>query len=202
MATAREGVTRPGNRTRLTDCFSQFFIYMHYRDSFVDDEQIWQRVVAATSGSYAALPAETRDGLDGLIRGVMILKRELSELALAAGSGAVCRSCGGRCCLNGKYHVTVLDLLAYHSAGVDPVLPDFGKRPLCPYGDEQGCMMAAPFRSMTCLIFNCELVEKRMGANEKQRFADTERSLRRTVEQAEKLLGFRAGRALLLSGGP
>jgi hypothetical protein len=166
----------------------------------VDDQQKWQLSCAATFQGYELLPSDTRVGLDELIAGIMQFKQELFDLALAAGGGDICRTCGGQCCLNGKYHVSVLDLLAYRSAGVEPVKPDFGAHPLCPYGGEAGCSMTPRFRSMTCLIFNCEQLEERLGADDKQRFAEAERNLRSTVDQAEKLLGYRAGRALLLSG--
>lgn len=165
----------------------------------MDDQQKWQRAVAATFQGYDRLSVDSRVALDGLIVRIMRLKQELFEMVLATGSGDICRTCGGECCLMGKYHVTVLDLLAYRSAGVEPVVPDFGTHPFCPYGGTKGCLMAPPFRSMTCLIFNCELLEERLGADGRQRFAETERNLRGAVARVEELLGYRAGRALLLS---
>jgi hypothetical protein len=90
-------------------------------------------------------------------------------------------------------------LLAYRSAGVEPVVPDFGKHPFCPYGAAEGCLMKPRFRSMTCLIFNCEQLEERMTEDDQQRFAEAERNLRGAVAQVEELLGYRASRALLLS---
>jgi len=128
----------------------------------------------------------------------MQVKQELFDLALAAGGSNICRSCGGKCCLNGKYHVSLLDMLAYRAAGVEPVLPDFEQRPLCPYGGSNGCLMEPRFRSITCLIFNCDLLEDRMDSESRQRFASVERNLRSTVARADELLGCRAGRALLL----
>ena len=112
MAIAREGVTRPGNRTRLTDCFSQF--YFHGND--LDDQQRWEQGVAAAGAGYECLPAESRAELDQLIKRIMRLKEELVDRALSAGSASICRACAGQCCLNGKYHVSVLDMLAYRSS--------------------------------------------------------------------------------------
>jgi len=165
----------------------------------VEDQQKWQRASAAAFQTYRLLSGDARDALNALISSIMQLKQELFELALVAGGGDICRTCGGQCCLNGKYHVTVLDLLAYRAAGVEPVQPDFGKRPLCPYGGGEGCLMEPRFRSLTCLLFNCELLEERMDTESKQRFATVEQELRRAVTQADTLLGCRAGRALLLS---
>ena len=164
----------------------------------MDDQQRWQQAIAATHKSYQRLSVETRDELDDLLDSIMQIKQELFELVQAAGSSEICRDCGGQCCLNGKYHVTELDLLAYLRTDAEPVRPDFGTRPLCPYGGTDGCRMEPRFRSMTCLIFNCDLIEERMGSEDKQRLVEFELNLRRAVEQAEKLLGYRAGRALLL----
>jgi hypothetical protein len=129
----------------------------------------------------------------------MKLKEELFALSSATESARICRECGGRCCLNGKYHVSVLDLLAYRSVGVAPVVPDFGLAPRCPYGGPEGCLMPPRFRSMTCLIFNCDLIEDRMEQNSRKRFSACERELRDAVAMADGILTWRAGRALLLS---
>lgn len=165
----------------------------------MDDQKKWQKAVAGAYQRYDRLPADTGIALDGLIAGIIQLKQELFELAQVAGGGDICRTCGGQCCRYGKYHVTVLDLLAYRSAGVEPLMPDFATPPCCPYGGPDGCRMEPRFRSMTCLIFNCDLLEERMVDDVRQRFAAAEGSLRAAVARAEQLLGYRAGRALLLS---
>jgi hypothetical protein len=165
----------------------------------VDDERIWRRAVEVAEASYDRLHVDTRARLDELLNRIMRLKQELFDLSFAAGSACICGECGGRCCLNGKYHVSVLDLLAYRSAMVAPVVPDFSTSPLCPYGGDEGCLMPPRFRSMTCLVFNCELVEERMEASARERFAACEQELRGMVGKADELLGYRAGRALLLS---
>lgn len=165
----------------------------------MEDHQTWRRVKEAAEASYDRLPAATRARLDELLDRVMGLKQELFDLSAAAGSARICRECGGRCCLNGKYHVSVLDLLAYRSAGAAPVVPDFGTAPLCPYGGSGGCLMPPRFRPLTCLIFNCDLVEDSMGEAGRDRFAACERELRGAVAMADELLACRTGRALLLS---
>lgn len=167
----------------------------------MDDQQAWQRASAVAERNYRLLPAGTRSSLDGLIARIMGLKEELLGLALAAGSAAICRSCNGECCRKGKYHVSQLDLLAYLSVMTEAVVPDFSNTPFCPYGGTDGCLMAPRFRPLTCVIFNCELVEDRMGADDKIRFAAVERELRDTVGLAERLLGYRVARAALLSCG-
>jgi hypothetical protein len=165
----------------------------------VDDQQTWRRAKEAVEAICDRLSPVARGRLDQLLERIMALKQELFELSATAGSARICRECGGRCCLNGKYHVSVLDLVAYRCAGVAPVVPDFGKAPLCPYGGSKGCLMPPRFRSVTCLIFNCDLVEDRMEAANRKRFSVCERELRDAVAMADELLAYRAGRALLLS---
>jgi hypothetical protein len=165
----------------------------------VEDRQIWRRAKEAAEANYDRLSPATRERLDCLLEQIMGLKEELFQLSSAAGSARICRECGGLCCLNGKYHVSVLDLVAYRSAGVAPLVPDFDKAPLCPYGGAEGCFMPPRFRSLTCLVFNCELVEDRMGPCSRERFSVCERELRGAVAMADDLLACRAGRALMLS---
>jgi hypothetical protein len=165
----------------------------------MNDQQRWQRAGKAACLRYEQLPGDTGEGLEILVSRIMLLKEELLEQALAAGSASICRSCGGACCRNGKYHVSLLDLLAYRITRSEAVVPDFTKAPHCPYGGIGGCRMPPRFRPFTCVIFNCDAVEERMGADGRERFALAEQELRLAVKQVETLLGFRAGRALLLS---
>ena len=165
----------------------------------MNDQQRWDRAAKAASGAYEHLPQETRVLLDALIAQVMRLKEELVEQALAAGSAAICRTCAGQCCRNGKYHVSVLDLLAYRSSGTEPVVPDFRLSPACPYSGESGCRMAPRFRPMTCVVFNCELVEGPMGPDERTDLHAGEQRLRDAIAKASSLTGRRLDRALLLS---
>lgn len=165
----------------------------------MDDQQRWQLAGTVALARYGQLPAETVDRVERIVGRIMLLKEELLELALAAGSAALCRSCGGACCLFGKYHVSVLDLLAYRISRTEAVVPDFDSAPHCPYGGIDGCRMPPRFRPLTCVIFNCDAVEERMGDDQRTRCAVVEQELRDAVRQAESLLGFRASRALLLS---
>ncbi|HEX9079062.1 MAG TPA: hypothetical protein VF795_05700 [Desulfuromonadaceae bacterium] len=164
----------------------------------MNDLQRWDRAVKAADGTYDALPAETRTGLDTLIGQIMGLKEELVERVLMAGSASICRTCSGQCCRNGKYHVTVLDLLAYRRSGTEPVVPDFSASPACPYSGASGCRMPPRFRPLTCVVFNCELVEEMLGPDERTALYAGERLLRGATAQANRLAGQRLDRALLL----
>ncbi|HEY4744455.1 MAG TPA: hypothetical protein VIH45_07330 [Desulfuromonadaceae bacterium] len=165
----------------------------------MSDQEQWDRAVKAAGSAYAQLPLETRGQLDGLIGQIMGIKEELVERTRAAGSASTCRTCAGQCCRNGKYHVSVLDLLAYCSSGTAPVVPDFGPGPVCPYSGESGCRMPPRFRPMTCVVFNCELIEDPMGPDERTALYAGEQRLRDAIARASRLTGQRLDRALLLS---
>lgn len=167
----------------------------------MDNQTTWANAVAAASRLYADLAVGTRAELDALIDRIMRLKKELLERTISADSASICRSCGGQCCLNGKYHFSLLDLLAYRKAAVEPVVPNFAASPACPYAGEAGCLMAPGFRPMTCVVFNCGLIEDRMTPAELTELYACERMLRRAIADAGQVVGQRLDRALLLSIG-
>lgn len=166
----------------------------------MNDTQSWEQAVRTVRDSYERFQPEARAELDGQIQRIMQLKEDLVGRTLEAGSAGTCRQCGGECCRYGKYHVSVLDLLAYISSGTEPVTPDFDRGPACPYSGAGGCLMPPRFRPMTCVIFNCELVEGQMGPGELTALHATEGRLRDAIALAGRIAGQRLDRALLLSG--
>lgn len=165
----------------------------------MDDQTRWAEATAAATRMYAGLAAETRSELDALLGQIMVLKEQLLAQTLAAGSDGLCRSCGGQCCLNGKYHFSVLDLLAHRLAAVEPMMPNFAAAPVCPYGGDAGCLMAPRLRPLTCVVFNCDAIEDRMPPDEVAALYGREQLLRETIARAGRLVGQRLERALLLS---
>jgi hypothetical protein len=165
----------------------------------MNDQAAWEQAVTSASTWYFALPAETRVELDGLIDEVLQLKQRLVELVTSSGSSAICTSCGGECCRLGKYHVSVLDILAYRKTGMDPVIPDFSANPACPYSGASGCLMPPRHRPITCVIFNCQQIEDRLTADDRKAFHEYEGKLRAMVSHAGQIHGIRLDRPLLLS---
>ena len=165
----------------------------------MNDQQIWNQAVKAADNKYEGLDSATRVKLDALIVQIMRLKENLLEQTFAIGSASICRACAGQCCLKGKYHVSALDLLAYRMDGTEPVVPDFTRSPACPYSGETGCLMPPRFRPMTCVVFNCEQVESRMGPDKRTALYASEKLLRDAIFQANRVAGGRLDRALLLS---
>jgi hypothetical protein len=155
--------------------------------------------MSGASTWYSSLPPGVRDELDGLIDEIIQLKQKLVELATVAGSSDVCRDCGGECCLLGKYHFSVLDVLAYRKNGLDPVVPTFSAGPACPYSDSAGCLMQPGYRPVTCVIFNCQLIEDRLTAAEQHTLLQTEKALREALKRVCHTSGTRIDRPLLLS---
>ena len=171
------------------------------KDRHVNDQAAWEQAVATASEWYASLTSATRAELDGLLEEVMQLKERLVEQVTSLGSAATCRTCGGECCLLGKYHVSVLDVLAYHKTGVEPVIPVFSAGAACPYSDASGCLMPARYRPVTCVIFNCQLLEDRLTTVGRETLHGYEMRLRDTVKRAGHTSGTRLDRPLLLSCG-
>jgi hypothetical protein len=165
----------------------------------VNDQAAWEQAVATAGEWYSGLPSAARAELDGLLEEVMQLKERLVEQVTSSGSAATCRTCGGECCLLGKYHVSVLDILAYRKTGVEPVIPDFTAGPACPYSDTSGCLMPARHRPVTCVIFNCQLIEDRLTTVDRETLHECERRLRDAVGRAGHTSGTRLDRPLLLS---
>jgi len=165
----------------------------------MNDQAAWEQAVATAGEWYVGLPPATRTELDGLLEEIMRLKQGLVEQVTSSGSSTICRECGGECCLLGRYHVTVLDILAYRKAGVAPVIPDFNASPACPYSDASGCLMAPGYRPVTCVIFNCQQIEDSLTVAGLAALHEHERRLRTAISRAGRIDGLRIDRPLLLS---
>ena len=165
----------------------------------MNDQAAWEQAIATAGRNYASLPQDVTAQLDALIEDIMRLKQNLVELVMSAGSEDICRTCGGECCRHGKYHVSVLDIMAYLKTGARQVLPDFSTNPACPYSDVSGCTMAPCYRPMTCVVFNCQLVEDQLASAERETLRGYEQELRNAITRAGHVTGMRLDRALLLS---
>ncbi len=165
----------------------------------MSDQDSWEKALTATRGIYTSLEPTVAAELNRLIDVIIGIKQQLVELAITAGSSQVCRKCRGECCRHGKYHVSILDILAYLKCGVEPVIPDFTTHPECPYANTSGCTMSPGFRPMTCVVFNCHLVEEKLATAGEKAFRTLEPDLRQSIRAAEQLTALRLGRPLLLS---
>jgi len=165
----------------------------------VNDQTSWEQALTTAAAWYPGLPAAVRAELDGLLDEIMRLKEGLLEPVTASGGPEVCRTCAGECCLLGKYHFSVLDLLAYLRTGLEPPVPDFSAGPACPYSDATGCTMPPGYRPVTCVIFNCQLIDDRLTELQRQTLHGLEGRLRTAVARAGRIHDIRIDRPLLLS---
>jgi hypothetical protein len=153
---------------------------------------LWRRGVALLTREFSLLSAERREELGQLLADVGNIKEELCHLSDAAQGAAICAACGGACCRAGRYHVTLLDLLAFLAAGETTVEPEFAPG-ACPFLGCEGCrIVPRRRRPFTCVIFICDLIDERLGADETSRFSQREHDLRLLLNRA----GMRFGRNL------
>ena len=155
----------------------------------MNDRDIWLRAVTAVAAEYRALPTALGSRVDEIADSIRRAKEELHRLAEEMRCAEICSSCGGECCVRGKSHVTVIDILAFLAAGKPLFEPAFG-REACPYLDGSGCMMAPPYRPFNCVTFNCERVDE---------FYRRERELRGLYGALERLFGNRFMHGLLMN---
>ena len=101
--------------------------------------------------------------------------------------------------MSGKYHVTVVDLLVYLVDEKELFVPRFG-RGVCPYLGSRGCQMAPAYRPLTCVIFNCELVEGLLDPLQKELLRDLEGELRGYYAGLEELFGRRFMGGVMMHG--
>jgi hypothetical protein len=165
----------------------------------MNDQDAWQRGVRFMEEIHARLPCQGREQLGALLDNYRRYKGEM--LTLTAGSHALCRDCGGQCCMNGKYRFNGLDILALLDQQERLPTPDFAQKPLCPYGDAGGCRLEPAFRPLDCVLFICNAIEEVLQEGASGALDLLEQKLRRCVQQAEALLEQPLGRPLLLLGG-
>ncbi len=168
-------------------------------NSVMNDRERWACAIAAVSADYAALPAALQRRVNEVARTIREAKRELHSLAQEMGGGAICASCGGECCLRGKYHVTVADILVFLADGEPLFTPRFD-RDACPYLDDHGCMMEPSLRPFPCITFNCDRVENLWEPERIEAFYWNERQLRALYGKLEGLFPHRswAGRRMAI----
>lgn len=166
--------------------------------SIMTDQQKWEKAVAAIAREYRELTPVVRKQADSLLERVTEAKTRVHAFAEHLQGGEICASCGGECCLTGKYHFTVVDLLCYLREGKELFLPRFASG-RCPYLGDAGCFMEPRFRPYNCVTFNCDRVEGLMKPVEKERFMDAERELRACYRQMEELFGNRFLQGMLIN---
>jgi len=164
----------------------------------MNDHELWQHGIEKCRELRDSVESSIKPEYARLLERIICCKSELMEGVRFSGGSAICTECGGECCLHGKYHLTPADILAYLQRGETTIYPNFSCRPHCPYSNSSGCLMSGEMRPVTCIIFNCNLLERSFGDETKRAMGQLEHELRQTISHLNKLLGMRIDRPLLL----
>ena len=200
MTVTRRGVTGAGDRTRLTGCSSQVYMFCTVDDRIKNAESdavLWEKGVSQLTGEFSRLPESRRAELAALLADIGRRKAEIVSLTDGADGSAVCAACGGACCRVGRYHPTSLDILDVTAAGEVPVAPDFASG-ACPFLGSTGCRIVPSRRPCTCVVFICELIEERLSGPDLTRLSRSEEQLRLLYRQAAGLFGRRLAESFYL----
>jgi len=165
----------------------------------MSDQENWQEGIRLMENIHGRLSCQLRPQLVELLDCYRRYKGEM--VAFTCGSNELCHECGGQCCQNGKYRFRGLDLLALLDVQASFPVPDFSRKPLCPYGDSDGCTLEPSLRPLDCVLFICAAIEERLSGTTIHALALLEQQLRQSVQQAELLLEQPVGRPLLLLAG-
>jgi hypothetical protein len=164
----------------------------------MNDQQQWLAAVRAVADEFADLEPHVRAQVGELAGEIRSRKAQLHALVAEHDIAALCRECGGQCCALGRLHFTVVDLLAFLSAGEPLFTPEFAA-PDCPYLRAEACLMTPAFRPYNCVSFICEQVEALLTSAELADFYHQEQVLRRLYRQMEALFGNRFMHGLLVN---
>jgi len=146
----------------------------------------WRAGVRGVTETYLALPYGLRERLRELTGALQEQRRAMQALVAEVGAAAHCASCGGECCVAGKYHFSKADLLVYLAAG-EPLFTPLFENGLCPYLGRAGCLIQPGYRPFNCITFNCERIEDQLSEEELACFYRMERELRQSYGEIRSL---------------
>jgi len=180
LAGNRSGEQNPAYGLLRPSLTTHVHIHVPMTVSVSTDQQLWQRLAAATAGELADFAPDERARLAADLAAIARLQEELQALFLAADGATTCAVCRDSCCSRGKYHLTLVNLLAYLIAGETFPSPDFSCT--CPMLGDAGCRLPPQRRPFTCITFVCSAVEDRLSDDERRRFYLVEGELRALYE--------------------
>ena len=157
--------------------------------SALSDSSTWVRHEADIRRCRSGIDGDRRLRLEELLGSYRAVKTAMDAVTARVSGAAVCRDCGGLCCMNGKYRLSGMDVLAVLSTGVPLPEPRFERKPDCPYGDEQGCRFIPEFRPASCIQFICEQLESRLSPAETEELERLETVMRGLARECAGLTG-------------
>jgi hypothetical protein len=156
----------------------------------------WELGVAAVREVFAAQPPSLGVLINNCAAAIKSCKESLHLIGSGVGAGEICARCGGECCRSGKNHVRAVDIVVYLNDGREIFTPSF-EREICPYLDDDGCVMGPEYRPFNCVTFICEQVEGLLDSGEKERYYAVERRLRMLYGEMEQLFDNRFRHGIL-----
>jgi hypothetical protein len=163
----------------------------------VGDQQLWDLGILRLKAVISGLPVESELLLNGLLVRYQLAKASHADIISEIGASSVCRECGGECCQNGKYRISVFDVLAHFLDEFETSV-NFMQKPLCPYGSSAGCSMGASMRPADCIAFICDEIDLKLSPHSRNMIAASEKELRECIEQVSRLTGQPMGIPLLI----
>lgn len=164
----------------------------------MNDHNLWLNAVLQSKRLHDSMKYRIKNHYTILLEQIMHCKLNIMEQVTSSGSVEICKNCGGKCCLYGKYHVTLIEIMTYHHTGKTIPTPDFSNHPYCPYSNNCGCMMPLAMRPTTCVIFNCEELENVFSNNVIDTIRLLESELRQTISKLNTITATRMDRPLLI----
>lgn len=167
----------------------------------MNDQLLWTSGVERVRDLLAAACLVNGSSILPLLAGYREAKEAAAVVAAEADAAAACGECMGKCCLNGKYRMSVLDVMACVASQVLPAV-DFFNKPLCPYGTVSvGCLMEPGFRPADCILFICDVIDEKLSPQGRSLLQMHESSMRKCISDASHLVGEPLGTPLLLWAG-
>jgi hypothetical protein len=163
----------------------------------VDDLQLWDHGTERLKVLLSGLSGGTGQKMACLLTLYRKAKETYAAIVAAADAASICGDCKGQCCHNGKYRISVFDVMA-RIATEKSTAADFTRKPVCPYGTDSGCLMEPGLRPADCVLFICDDICLKLSPRDELQLAEQEELLRGYIHDASCLTGEALGTPLLL----
>lgn len=164
----------------------------------VTDDELWRLGVKAVVNEFRILTSDQLTGLKAGAEELIALKAAMQAVVEKVNCAAICATCGGECCVRGKYHFSAIDLVVYLLTGKELFEPRFANGS-CSYLAEDGCLMPPQYRPFNCVTFVCEQIEVHLPASDKEFFYAAESKLRLIYKKLQGMFTDRRMRGSVMS---
>lgn len=148
------------------------------------DDELWHLGVEAVASEFGGLTSDQLTRLKAGAEELVALKTAMQAAVEKVNCTAICTTCGGECCVRGKYHFSAIDLVVYLLTGKELFEPRFANG-RCSYLAEDGCLMPPQYRPFNCVTFVCEQIEVHLPASDKEFFYAAEGKLRLVYKELQ-----------------